>query len=111
MMYNRRLVFIAACLGMLVFGIVLTTLGSILPSLIERFGMDKSSAGSLFFLMSMGILAGSVVFGPIADRYGYKALLLGSLALILVGLEVIAFAPSLGMLRLGIASRASAAAS
>jgi MFS transporter, FHS family, glucose/mannose:H+ symporter len=103
MMYNRRLVFIAACLGMLVFGIVLTTLGSILPSLIERFGMDKSSAGSLFFLMSMGILAGSVVFGPIADRYGYKALLIGGLALILAGLEIIAFAPSLAALRLGIA--------
>ncbi|HSJ07681.1 MAG TPA: MFS transporter [Longimicrobiales bacterium] len=103
MTYNRRLVFTAACLGMLVFGIVLTTLGSILPSLIERFGMDKSSAGSLFFLMSMGILAGSVVFGPIADRFGYKALLIGGLALILAGLEIIAFAPSLAMLRLGIA--------
>jgi MFS transporter, FHS family, glucose/mannose:H+ symporter len=103
MMYKRRLVFTAACLGMLVFGIVLTTLGSILPSLIERFGMDKSSAGSLFFLMSMGILAGSVVFGPIADRYGYKVLLLGGLALILAGLEIIAVAPSLAVLRLGIA--------
>jgi MFS transporter, FHS family, glucose/mannose:H+ symporter len=102
-MYKRRLVFTAACLGMLVFGIVLTTLGSILPSLIERFGMDKTSAGSLFFLMSMGILAGSVVFGPIADRYGYKTLLIASLGLILIGLEAIAFAPSLGLLRLGIA--------
>lgn len=102
-MYKRRMVFTAACLGMLVFGIVLTTLGSILPSLIERFGMDKTSAGSLFFLMSMGILAGSVVFGPIADRYGYKTLLIASLGLILIGLETIAFAPSLGLLRLGIA--------
>lgn len=101
-MYNRRMVFIAACLGMLVFGIVLTTLGSILPSLIERFGMDKASAGSLFFLMSMGILAGSIVFGPIADRYGYKALLFAGLGLILVGLEIIAFAPATGLLRLGI---------
>jgi MFS transporter, FHS family, glucose/mannose:H+ symporter len=102
MEFNRRTVFIAACLGMLVFGIVLTTLGSILPSLIERFGMDKTSAGSLFFLMSMAVLAGSVVFGPIADSYGYKKLLLGSLGLILLGLEVIAFAPSLAVLRTGI---------
>jgi MFS transporter, FHS family, glucose/mannose:H+ symporter len=102
MTFNRRLVFTAACVGMLVFGVVLTTLGSILPSLIERFGMDKASAGSLFALMSIGLLLGSVVFGPIADRRGYKGLLAGGLALILVGLEVIAFAPSLAVLRIGI---------
>jgi MFS transporter, FHS family, glucose/mannose:H+ symporter len=102
MTHDGRRVFIAACLGMLVFGIVITTLGSILPSLIERFGMDKAAAGSLFFLMSMGILAGSIIFGPVADRRGYKGLMIGSLALILVGLEIIAFATSLGMLRAGI---------
>lgn len=102
MTFNRRLVFTAACIGMLVFGIVLTTLGSILPSLIERFGMDKAAAGGLFALMSIGILLGSVVFGPVADRRGYKGLLLASFALILVGLEVIAFATSLDVLRIGI---------
>jgi MFS transporter, FHS family, glucose/mannose:H+ symporter len=97
--YDRRLVFASACLGMLVFGIMLTTLGAVLPSLIERFGIDKAEAGSLFFLLSMGILAGSVVFGPLADRYGFKVLLIASAALILVGLEGIAFAPSFGWLR------------
>lgn len=97
--YSRRLVFAAACLGMLVFGIMLTTLGAILPSVIERFGIDKANAGSLFFLMSLGILVSSIVFGPIVDRYGYKSVLLVCSALILVGLEGIAFAPSLGWLR------------
>jgi MFS family permease len=101
-MYNRRLVFTAACLGMLIFGVVLTTLGAILPSLIERFGLDKASAGSLFLLMSSGILAGSLLFGPAVDRYGYKGLLLASLLLVLLGLEGIAFAGSLGVLRLAI---------
>jgi FHS family glucose/mannose:H+ symporter-like MFS transporter len=101
-MYNRKLVFAAACLGMLVFGVVLTTLGSILPSLIEQFGIDKANAGSLLMLMSVGILVGSVVFGPFVDRYGHKGLLLLSLALVLVGLEGIAFAPSLPWLRLSI---------
>jgi MFS transporter, FHS family, glucose/mannose:H+ symporter len=97
--YNRRLVFASACLGMLVFGIMFTTLGAVLPSLIERFGIDKAEAGSLFFLLSIGVLAGSVVFGPLADRYGFKALLIGSAALILVGLQGLAFAPSFGWLR------------
>jgi FHS family glucose/mannose:H+ symporter-like MFS transporter len=96
---NRRSVLAAAYLGMLIFGIVLTTLGAVLPSVIERFGIDKAAAGTLFLLMSFGILAGSLVFGPLVDRYGYKWLLLASAALIFVGLEGIAFAASMGALR------------
>jgi MFS transporter, FHS family, glucose/mannose:H+ symporter len=98
-MTSRRLVFAAACLGMLVFGIVLTTVGALLPSLIERFGIDRVEAGSLFFLLSLGILAGSLVFGPVADAQGYKRLMIGSCALVLIGLQMLAFAPGLGWLR------------
>jgi FHS family glucose/mannose:H+ symporter-like MFS transporter len=71
----------------------------VLPSVIERFGIDTAAAGTLFLLMSFGIMAGSLVFGPLVDRYGYRWLLLASAALIFVGLEGIAFAPSLGALR------------
>jgi MFS transporter, FHS family, glucose/mannose:H+ symporter len=99
---NRRSVLAAAYLGMLIFGIVLTTLGAVLPSVIERFGIDTAVAGTLFLLMSFGILAGSLVFGPLVDRYGYKWLLVGSAALIFVGLEGIAFAPSMGALRIAV---------
>ncbi len=99
-MYNRKLVFIAACLGMLIFGIVLTTFGAILPFIIEKFVIDKASAGSLMLLMSFGILTGSLIFGPIVDRYGYKSLLIRSAALIFISLEAIAFTPRFSFLRL-----------
>jgi fucose permease len=101
---NRRVLFAIGCFGMLAFGIVLTTLGAVLPSVIERFGIDKAVAGSLFLLMTFGILVGSLVFGPIVDRNGYKGLLLLATALIVVGLEGIAFAPSVGWLRVAIAT-------
>lgn len=99
--YRRGPVFAACCLGMLLFGVVLTALGAILPSLMDRFGLDKALAGTLFTLLSFGILAGSLVFGPIVDRYGYRVPLILSSALILAGLEAIAFATSLAALRAG----------
>lgn len=102
-MNSRRSLFICACLGMLTFGIVLTVLGAVLPTVIERFGIDKAQAGSLFLLMTFGILAGSLVFGPMVDRYGYKGMLLLATILIAIGLEGIAFASSLALLRVAIA--------
>jgi FHS family glucose/mannose:H+ symporter-like MFS transporter len=102
-MTNRRTLFAIACLGMLSFGIVLTTLGAVLPSVIERFGIDTAAAGSLFLLLTFGILVGSLVFGPIVDRNGYKGMLLLATALIVVGLEGIAFAASMGWLRAAVA--------
>ncbi|RQW02231.1 MFS transporter [candidate division KSB1 bacterium] len=101
-MYNRKLVFTAACLGILMFGIILTTLGAILPFIIEKFGIDKASAGSLMLLMSFGILTGSLIFGPIVDRYGYKRLLIICATIIFICLEAIAFAPNFSLLRLAI---------
>jgi len=102
-MTNRRVLFTIACLGMLSFGIVLTTIGAVLPSVIERFGIDTAAAGSLFLVLTFGILVGSLVFGPIVDRNGYKGMLMFATALIVVGLEGIAFAPSLGWLRAAVA--------
>jgi MFS transporter, FHS family, glucose/mannose:H+ symporter len=102
-MTTRRALFACACLGMLTFGIVLTTLGAVLPGIVERFGIDKTQAGSLFLLMTFGILAGTLVFGPMVDRYGFKGMLLFGTVLIAIGLEGIAFAPSMGALRIAIA--------
>ncbi len=101
-MSSRRFLFACACLGMLSFGIVLTVLGAVLPSIMTRFGIGKAEAGSLFLLMSLGILASSLVFGPLVDRYGYKGILLVSTLLIAAGLEWIAFASSMTSLRFAV---------
>ena len=77
----------------------MTTLGAIMPDVIERYGVGAANAGSLLAIMSIGMLGGSVLFGPIVDRYGYKGMLLGSTVLILLGLEGLAFSPSFGWLR------------
>ncbi|MDP4173102.1 MAG: MFS transporter [Bacteroidota bacterium] len=101
-MYKKNLVFTAACLGMLLFGVVMISVGSILPSLTEKFAMDKLTAGSLVSLLPIGILVGSVVFGPIIDRYGYKMLLIVCSLLVFLGLEGIAYAEAFSMLQISI---------
>jgi fucose permease len=90
----QRAVFAAACMGMLLFGVTLTTLGSVLPPLIVRYGLEKADAGSLMALMSLGILAGSLVFGPVVDRFGYRPVLLAGAVGVALGLAAIAGAPS-----------------
>ena len=101
-MKSVRAIFASACLGMLTFGIVLTILGAVLPTVIEQFGIDKAQAGSLFLLMTFAILAASLAVGPLVDRYGYKGMLLLGTALIATGLEGIAFAGSMTALRVAI---------
>ena len=97
--YRRNVVFAAACLGILIFGVVFTTLGAILPSLIDRFEVDMARAGTLFTLQNLGILVGSIFFGPIVDRYGYRVILIISTLFILAGIEGIAFANTFGLLQ------------
>ena len=77
---RKNLVFAAACLGMLLFGIVFLSLGSVNNMLAERFRLDDRAIGTLTALLPFGILIGSLVFGPIVDRFGYRWMLVGRVA-------------------------------
>jgi MFS transporter, FHS family, glucose/mannose:H+ symporter len=101
-MYKKKLVFWAACAGMLLFGISLITLGSVASDLREKLQLDELSSGALFSILPMGILTGSLIFGPIADKYGYRILLSVSCLFMFAGFEGIAFSPSVGTLKIWI---------
>ena len=92
-----------ACLSIASFGIVNTVLGASLPHVIARFSLDKRGAGAMLSLLAFSVLAGSLVFGPIVDRRGYKALLVAAFAAIALGLEGVAFAPSVAWLGTAVA--------
>ena len=101
-MFNRKLVFAAACLGMLLFGIVFLSLGSVVNLLQARFNLDNNHIGTLTALLPLGMLAGSLIFGPVVDRFGYKTLLISCSVVVMAGLEIIAFGVSLSSIKCGI---------
>jgi MFS family permease len=97
-MTGQRAAFAAACLGMLLFGVTLTTLGAVLPPLKAQYGLSEAAAGSLMALMSLGILAGSLVFGPVVDRFGYRPVLVAGALGVGLGLAAIAWVPAPALL-------------
>lgn len=99
-MYKSRFVFFAACFGMLLFGIGLITLGSVVTGLKAKFALDDLSAGTLFSILPVGILVGSLIFGPLCDKYGYKAFLIISCLLMFAGFQGIAHTASLSLLKI-----------
>ncbi len=99
-MYQHNKVFAAACIALLIFGITLITLGSILPLLTAKFNINDLSTGKLVSLLPIGMLAGSLIFGPIVDRYGYKILLIASVLLSVIALEGLIFTSSFLILQI-----------
>ena len=100
--YHINLVFTAACIGMCFFGVSMITLGSVLPSLVTKLGLSGLQTTSLVTFLPLGMLIGSLIFGPIVDRFGHKALLVPSCIIVLSGLEGLIFFESIPLLQLSI---------
>lgn len=100
--YNRQLVFAAACAGLFLFGVGVITFGSIAPDLKAKFGLDEVAIGGLFSLFPLGILVGSLSFGPITDRFGYRLLLAVCSLMLALGFTAIGLASAIWMVQVGI---------
>jgi len=97
--YNTSAVFVAACAGMAFFGVTMLSLGPILGQL----NSIVEGANALPSTMSIGIILGTVLFGPIVDKFGYKWLLIISSILALLGVQGLAQFNQIGLLHASIA--------
>ncbi|MBQ6310577.1 MAG: MFS transporter [Bacteroidales bacterium] len=78
--YSRPLVAAAACLGCAFFGVTMFFWADMLPIL----GKNIEGVQNLPWILTLGIIAGTIICGAVMDRYGYKFLLVsGSLTLAL----------------------------
>ena len=98
MKYKKILVYSAACIGMAFFGIAFIVMGTVLPALTDKYVLDSVQASSLVTFLPIGVLLGSLFFGPVVDRFGYKILLVISTILALSGLEGLSFFNELSVL-------------
>jgi len=97
--YNKKLLFRASCAGILMFGIAVLILGSAASDLKVKLNLDEVSAGVLFSVLPFGMLTGSLIFGPVADKYGYRILLSASCLLLFAGFEGLAYSGSADILK------------
>lgn len=99
-MKNRKIAFVSVFTGIFLFGVSMVIIGATLPMLKERFGLNDLEAGGLFSILPVGLLVGSVAFGPVADKYGYRWVLSVAALFLSLGFLGIAHAQSVLLLRL-----------
>ena len=96
--YSTSKVFIAACAGMSFFGMAMLSLAPILG----RLNQLVDGANALPATMSLGILLGTVIFGPIVDRFGYKWMMIIASVLALAGVQGLANSQNIDLLHISI---------
>jgi fucose permease len=90
------MLFVSACAGILVFGIVLAILGTIfgLPAMRLRLQVSLAEQGTLILLLYLGIFVGSLFIGPLIDHLGNKSNLLAASLIVAAAMMVFAAAHS-----------------
>ena len=98
-MRSKTVAFISVFAGILLFGVSMVMIGSVLPILKVRLGLNDLEAGGLFSILPFGLLIGSVFFGPLGDKYGYRWVLATACIFLAIGFIGIAHAHILTILR------------
>ena len=96
--YSTGPVFMAACAGMSFFGVTMLSLGPILGPL----NAMVEGANALPSTMSIGIIIGTILFGPVVDKFGYKWLLILASIFALAGVQGLATFSEIGLLHASI---------
>jgi len=89
---NVRLVRWLTCLMFFTFAMTTDAVGSVIPEIIEQFRLTLTAAGALQYATMVGIAAGALLLGYLADRLGPKHTII--IGLVLYGASSLVFAAS-----------------
>lgn len=93
---RRVPLFVCACAGLFIYGIVLAVLGTVfgLPQMRERLHLDMAHQGHVFLLLYLGVFIANLLVGPIIDSLGHKWVMLASSVMVAGALIALAAAHS-----------------
>ncbi len=83
----------AAIVAIFVYGMISAMLGTILPTLSDRFKLTPTQNGTIAFVQALGLIIASVGVGPLLDTEGKKAGLILGLAFISIALLALPKSP------------------
>jgi DHA1 family quinolone resistance protein-like MFS transporter len=84
------------CMMFFMFAMTTDAVGSIIPTLIEEFGLSLSAASAFHYVPMVAIAAGGLGFGFLADRQGRKRTIILGLLLYGIGSLLFIFGNSFG---------------
>ena len=85
---------LAAILAILVYGVIASILGTILPDLTTRLQLSNQQSGNIALGQALGLIVASISVGPLIDKRGKKLALLLGLGLIAIALFTLPHAPT-----------------
>jgi len=91
---------LAAVLAIFVYGMIAAMLGTILPDFSQRFNLSPKQNGNIALCQAVGLIAASILAGPLIDSQGTKAGLLVGLGLASLALLLLPRAKGYGSIAL-----------
>ena len=85
---------LAAILAILVYGVIASILGTVLPDLSTRLHLTNRQSGNIALGQALGLIVASISVGPLIDKRGKKLALLLGLGLIAIALFALPHAPT-----------------
>lgn len=79
-------------------GFDVQAMGFVAPSIIQAWGVSRAAMGPVFAASLVGLLIGSLILGPVADRVGRRPVLIGATACLSLCMLATSFAMTLPQL-------------
>jgi AAHS family 4-hydroxybenzoate transporter-like MFS transporter len=94
----QKRVFLLCALCLIIDGFDVQAMGYVAPAVFAELGIPRPALGSLLAAANVGVLIGSLVFSPVADKIGRRPVLIGATLFFAVLTLMTAFAQTLNQL-------------